>query len=85
MEARRARELAAWEAVLPALYPEIAAERVVDVVAVSSGRILLLTDTHVAMLKVPLQYPRPASFCSPTPTWRCSKCRSHPGDTSPGL
>lgn len=50
-EAQRAAELAAWQAVLPALYPEIGGERVLDVVAVSSGRILLLTDTHVAMLK----------------------------------
>ena len=50
-EAERA-ELAAWQAVLPEVYPEIAGDRVLDVVAVSSGRILLLTDLHVAMLKV---------------------------------
>ena len=51
-EACRARELTAWQAVLPALYPEIAGETVVDVVSISSGRILLLTDIHIAMLKV---------------------------------
>ena len=51
-EARRSAELAAWQAVLPSLYPEIAGEAVVDVVAISSGRILLLTDAHIAMLKV---------------------------------
>lgn len=68
-EARRFMELAAWQAVLPSLYPEIAEERVLDVVAVSSGRILLLTDTHVAMLKVPPQvwrfYFRTRSFSIP--------------------
>ena len=53
-EARRASELAAWQAVLPSLYPEIAGEAVLDVVAISSGRILLLTAAHIAMLKVPL-------------------------------
>ena len=52
IESQRAAELAAWQEVLPSIYVEIAAERIEDVVAVSSGRILLLTDTHVAMLKV---------------------------------
>jgi hypothetical protein len=44
-------QLAAWGAALPELYPEIAGERMVDVVPVSAGRLLLLTDLHVALLK----------------------------------
>lgn len=51
-DARRAVELAAWQEVMPELYPEIASERVLDVVTVRSGRLLVLTDAHVAMLKV---------------------------------
>ena len=45
-------QLAAWSAALRELYPDIAGERVVDVVPVSAGRLLLLTDVHIALLKV---------------------------------
>ena len=62
-EARRSAELAAWQAVLPTLYPEIAGEAVVDVVAISSGRILLLTDAHIAMLKVTTAPDLSIGFC----------------------
>lgn len=37
---------------MPELYPKIASERVLDVVTVRSGRLLVLTDAHMAMLKV---------------------------------
>lgn len=45
---------------MPELFPEIASERILDVVTVRSGRILVLTDAHVAMLKVstPLTFTR---------------------------
>ena len=51
-DALRAVELAAWQEALLTLYPSIASEAVLDVIAVSSGRLLVLTDAHVAMLKV---------------------------------